>query len=95
MDYLESERFPDSKSLTCELADFGILSPDKVEKLISQLWVELEKDQSKRIKRAHNAKYLKTSDSGASKVTFVDTQEIRLKNIEYWIKDYFKKTSIT
>lgn len=72
IDYLSSERFPDPKSLGCELADYGFLSPIEVKKLVSQLWLQLKREQSiyqERTTTTHNAKYLKTSNhSGSSRV---------------------------
>lgn len=67
MDYLESEQFPDRKTMICELADYGFLSLDEVKKLMSKLWDELEREQSRRHdKSVHSAKYQRTSSSSSS-----------------------------
>lgn len=63
MDYLGSERYPDHKSLTLELADYGFLSLDEAKKLISQLWLELKKQQER---ASHNAKYQKIASSSST-----------------------------
>lgn len=67
MDYLESERFPDSKSLICQLAVYGFLSHEEIEKLISLLWFELKRERTKQQERtSHSAKYQRTSSSSSS-----------------------------
>lgn len=53
IDNLKSEKLPDAKVLQCELVDFEILPPEKIQAVMKELWLELLDQQDlARAKRA-------------------------------------------
>lgn len=65
IDHLRTEKYPDGKTLQCELTDLRIESPRTIERLVRKLWDHLEAEQDW---AGHSAKYQKTSTDCGSRV---------------------------
>ena len=70
--FLKSERFPDPKTLQCEIADFKFLNANETKKLITLLWQELLVQQ-RRDNSGPSAKYLKASSSSGNSSSRIST----------------------
>lgn len=65
IDHLRSERYPDPRTLQCELIDLGIANPTNLRRLIRRLWGHLAEIQDS----SHTSKYQRTSTACNSRVS--------------------------
>lgn len=65
IDFLKSERFPDPKVVQCGLAEYNLLSSEKIKRLMRRLWVQLYELECES-QSTHSAKYQKTSTTNGS-----------------------------
>lgn len=65
MNHLRSHRYPDGKTLQCELSDLGATSSKSARRLVRKLWQRLAEEQD----NTHSSKYQRTSTAHGSRVS--------------------------